>query len=160
MQIYDDKCRPLTETVGFLFKSCHNVSQDNCYNTVGLVEIHMSVWYNQNKPWFFQGHSRKQVVLMLSHRDERLVSTEPCRSYKLLGWHAGSWHVWKSHTCSETQLTGLPIPTRRCHMYVQKKYQKRQCSSRRLVHMLSHPQILLKICYLVKYSRNYFVFLT
>ena len=69
MQIYDGKCGPLTETVGFLLEpyegKCYHLYQDSYYNSVHQTNellqklITYSLWNNQSESWITDRHDRR-----------------------------------------------------------------------------------------------------
>jgi len=65
LQIYDGKCGPLTETVGFLLEPYegkgYHLYQDSCYNSVHqtnelLQKLIRVLWNNQNESWITKRH--------------------------------------------------------------------------------------------------------
>jgi len=67
LQIYDGKCGPLTETVGFLLEPYegkgYHLYLDNYYNSVHqtneLLQKLISLWNNQSELWITERHDRR-----------------------------------------------------------------------------------------------------
>ena len=66
LQIYDGKCGPLTETVGFLLEPYegkgYHLYQDNYYNSVHQTNVLQKLEllnYNQNELWITERHDRR-----------------------------------------------------------------------------------------------------
>ena len=97
MQIYDGKCGPLTETVGFLLESYegkgYHLYQDNYYNSIRktnellqkLIRVCGTIRENRGLPKDMIEEAKKlkkgevtfcrnQDILLISHYDKRLVN--------------------------------------------------------------------------------------
>jgi len=67
LQIYDGKCGPLTEMVGFLLEPYegkgYHLYQDNYYSSVHqtneLLQKLIRVWNNQSESWITERHDRR-----------------------------------------------------------------------------------------------------
>jgi len=97
LQIYDGKCGPLTETVGFLLEAyevkVYHLYQDNYYNSVRqmnellqkLITVCGTIRVNRGLPKDMIEEAKKlkkgevtfrrnQYILLISHQDKRLVN--------------------------------------------------------------------------------------
>ena len=67
LHIYDGKCGPLTETVGFLLEPYegkgYHLYHDNYYNSVHqtneLLQKLINLWNNQSESWITERHDRR-----------------------------------------------------------------------------------------------------